>query len=325
MNTRLIATDEAGYGPRLGPLVIAATCWDLAQPLEEDVESAAVFSGFEQGFEVPSLGRVRLRDSKKLFAPGAAHGLQTLEIAMLSIAACSSPRPVQSLAQWLRLLSPSAAETLTKSRWFANLSEAFPIDLKAPVDWKQLAAAVDDHWRTATLAFRSATAAILPVGVFNSMCETAGNKATVLSEQTVQLTMPLIEEADASQIEIFCDKHGGRAYYGSLLQHFFPDGQITIEAEGRQTSRYLVKLGNQSIRWHFTAKGDSFAPVALASMVAKYTRERLMDVFNAYWQAQVPGLRPTAGYPGDANRFLTEIGDSIAMQKISDHELVRAR
>ena len=43
--------------------------------------------------------------------------------------------------------------------------------------------------------------------------------------------------------------------------------------------------------------------VALASIVSKTVRELWMDVFNAYWRARVPGLRPTAGYPVDAVRF----------------------
>ncbi|QDS88513.1 Hypothetical protein EC9_27040 [Rosistilla ulvae] len=321
MNTRLIATDEAGYGPQLGPLVIAATAWDVL----DTEDPAALFDRLEQGFELPSLGRIRIGDSKKLFAPGKVKRLKTLEAAMLSIAAIASPRPPHNLSQWLRLLSPNATKTLAKSRWFADLSEAFPIDLGSPEDWKSLRAEVAQHWQTEGLQFRSASATILPAAEFNAMCDAAGNKATLLSEQTVALVLPQIMETDANAIEVFSDKHGGRAYYGGLLQHFFPDAQVTVEVEGRLASRYRIQLGERTIRWHFTAKGDSFAPVALASMVAKYTRERLMDVFNAYWQAQVPGLRPTAGYPGDARRFVNEIGDAVAKQELAVHELVRQR
>jgi hypothetical protein len=28
-----------------------------------------------------------------------------------------------------------------------------------------------------------------------------------------------------------------------------------------------------------------------------------MGAFNAYWTTRIPGLAPTAGYPGDALRF----------------------
>ncbi len=47
--------------------------------------------------------------------------------------------------------------------------------------------------------------------------------------------------------------------------------------------------------------------VALASIVSKTVRELWMDIFNAYWQARVPGLRPTAGYHVDAIRFRRDI------------------
>jgi len=321
MNQRLIATDEAGYGPQLGPLVIASTCWDL----DGSEDPAALFAGIEEGFELPGLGRVRIGDSKKLFSPKKSGGLRGLEIAMLSVAALVSSKRVDSLAKWLDLISPESSQTLAKTRWFANLNEAFPIDLDSPADMVPVRDAVSCYWQTEAVHLQAASATILPAAAFNTICDAVGNKATLLSEQTVALVMPQILQCDAARVEVFSDKHGGRAYYGGLLQHFFPDGQVAIELETRQVSSYRIELGSRTIRWHFTAKGDSFAPVALASMVAKYTRERLMDVFNAYWQAQVPGLRPTAGYPGDAGRFIGEIGEAITRQKLADHELVRSR
>ena len=47
--------------------------------------------------------------------------------------------------------------------------------------------------------------------------------------------------------------------------------------------------------------------VALASLVSKTLREHWMDVFNHHWLAQIPGLKPTAGYPVDAVRFRQSI------------------
>jgi hypothetical protein len=47
--------------------------------------------------------------------------------------------------------------------------------------------------------------------------------------------------------------------------------------------------------------------VALASMFSKYLREVFMRHFNVYWHAQVPGIKPTAGYPSDAGRFMKQI------------------
>ncbi|MCA9134862.1 MAG: hypothetical protein KDA45_16955, partial [Planctomycetales bacterium] len=57
----------------------------------------------------------------------------------------------------------------------------------------------------------------------------------------------------------------------------------------------------------FSVGGDRFPPTALASMLAKYLRERLMESWNAFWQLHLPGIKPTAGYPLDARRFRREI------------------
>jgi hypothetical protein len=42
-------------------------------------------------------------------------------------------------------------------------------------------------------------------------------------------------------------------------------------------------------------------------MLAKYIRERLMEVLNHFWQGHVTELKPTAGYPLDARRFRAAI------------------
>ena len=58
----------------------------------------------------------------------------------------------------------------------------------------------------------------------------------------------------------------------------------------------------------FRPRAESEAlPVALASMLAKYLREVFMRQFNRFWVRQVPDLKPTAGYPGDAARFFARI------------------
>jgi len=50
-------------------------------------------------------------------------------------------------------------------------------------------------------------------------------------------------------------------------------------------------------------------------MTAKYLRETAMRAFNAFWAERVPGLRPTAGYPGDARRFREEIADRMDLRE----------
>ena len=318
---QIIATDEAGYGPQLGPLVIASTCWNC----DPTQLAQALFKQFAEQLHSSSLSHVQLADSKKLFNQRKPGGLASLETAMVSLAACLSDAKIDGLVRWLDLISPSARNRLQNLKWYEDLNAPFPESLPAIDDWNALTSVVRSLWKTEALALTGAFAEVIPAGLFNQWCDEAGNKATLLTEKTLGLIVPQIEGSKATQIEVFCDKHGGRAFYGSVLQHFFPDAELRIVEEGRLQSRYELKRGEQSIAWNFTAKGDTFEPVALASMVAKYSRERLMHVLNAYWATKVPGLAPTAGYPGDAARFLEQINDCIDRYQIDRSTLIRLR
>src|SRR5262249_14180033 len=152
--------------------------------------------------------------------------------------------------------------------------------------------------------------------------------------------------------------HGGRGSYGSLLPQafaelrnvpewtfresalasarpsakgLFDDQQLEQEPdidgmevetllESREQSRYRwrgPKVPPREIR--FSANGESEFPTALASIYAKFLRELAMRSFNAYWSQHIEGLRPTAGYAVDADRFLTDI--EAARQRLGiDHQ-----
>jgi hypothetical protein len=56
-------------------------------------------------------------------------------------------------------------------------------------------------------------------------------------------------------------------------------------------------------------------------MTAKYLRELAMHQFNRFWHEQIPGLKPTQGYPVDAKRFRAEIADLQRSLGISDDVL----
>ena len=66
----------------------------------------------------------------------------------------------------------------------------------------------------------------------------------------------------------------------------------------------------------------------MSSMIAKYLRERLMGSFNEFFSARHQGagpLKPTAGYPVDADRYLADIRPIIEAEKIARDELIRSR
>jgi hypothetical protein len=51
----------------------------------------------------------------------------------------------------------------------------------------------------------------------------------------------------------------------------------------------------------------------------------LMGEFNRYWEKHVPGVKPTAGYPGDAARFLKDITPAVQRLGISETALWRRK
>jgi hypothetical protein len=47
--------------------------------------------------------------------------------------------------------------------------------------------------------------------------------------------------------------------------------------------------------------------------------------FNKYWLGRVPGIKPTAGYPGDATRFFDEIRGTLAKDGVDKRTVWRER
>jgi len=66
-------------------------------------------------------------------------------------------------------------------------------------------------------------------------------------------------------------------------------------------------------------------PVSLASMVSKYLRELLMDCMNAYFLKMDGGLKPTAGYWQDGQRFVEELRTRLPHLVIDRERLIRCR
>jgi len=58
---------------------------------------------------------------------------------------------------------------------------------------------------------------------------------------------------------------------------------------------------------------------------SKYVRELFMRLFNDYWCAQQAALRPTAGYYGDAQRWLDDADPVLRRLQVDRRLLVRER
>jgi hypothetical protein len=161
---------------------------------------------------------------------------------------------------------------------------------------------------------------------FNRGVTETGNKAGFLAGLVMELVAGCLRSAPGAGIEIRVDKLGGRNSYGAMLAGRFPsDGLLVIE-EGRAISRYRLDRDGCGADVSFVRSGDrSHFSVALASMFGKYVREVFMRRFNAFWTRIDPGLRPTAGYPQDARRFLKEFRRAAGSAGIEPAALVRIR
>jgi hypothetical protein len=184
---------------------------------------------------------------------------------------------------------------------------------------------------------------------FNALCDEWGSKGAALSHVTVGLVRGVVDEVlgvrntvavppddaakpsatadlrQAAGVRIFFDKHGGRNRYAALVQHHFPDSWIEPVSENRNRSRYRWEHAGTSVEAEFRVGCEELLPTALASMTAKYHRELAMRAFNAFWTARIPGLRPTAGYPGDAARFREEIAAVQAELGFAEAAIWRCR
>ena len=63
--------------------------------------------------------------------------------------------------------------------------------------------------------------------------------------------------------------------------------------------------------------------IALASVFAKYSRELAMLEFNRFFQARLPGLKPTSGYYSDSRRFLGQIAPVLAELNLDKNNFIR--
>jgi len=325
----LIGTDEAGYGPNLGPLLISATVWEVPEGVGyEDLfeRLADVVAPRPEKGDSPHLPtqmgtvpffrgtRVAMADSKTLYTPGK--GLRNLERGLWAALGTLNLRPRTWRGLW-RDLAPGALDRMRSIPWYADYDEPAPLECDA-----EQCAALAETLRTGLADAGVKLFAVRSRAVFeeefNILVERFGTKGTALSMQTLALAAEIVESLPPEPVSLVCDKHGGRNRYGPLLARHFPDWLIEVRGEGRQASRYSFGPPDRRVEVCFRTKAESCLPAALASMASKYLRELAMRAVNEFWRRRLPELRPTAGYPQDAKRFRADIAEEQRRLHISD-------
>ena len=303
--TLVIGTDEAGYGPNLGPLVVAATAWQVEAPPEE-VERTIQAA-------VAAVAADRLwGDSKQIYR--GVDGLAALERGALAGIAVATGRPPGSWNELSLMVGCHDAERSPEHELLASLR--MPVEVRAgECQFDDLSAALAGRG----VRLQAVRVRVVSPGAFNRLLDAGLNKSDLLSQTTLDLAAGLL--ADAGPHVIWCDRHGGRKRYAPLVARHFSAPLVQTVEETAERSVYAIPA--RHLRIEFNVGGEARTPVALASMTAKYVRELAMLAFNEHWSRLAPGLAATAGYPVDATRWRRDAGSAVERAGVAWDEIWR--
>jgi ribonuclease HII len=321
----LVGIDEAGLGPLLGPLTVGYSAFRLPRPLSAD----AIFSlnmWRELGLSKNPAQRKKrpvVCDSKKLYSP--AKGITALEEETLGWVQLAG-HGCADFAGFRAAMCPLARERAESYDWYVKPPQ-FP--LEASLERASLRAqALRRKLEDAGYALEAFGVSPVLEGELNRLMKQLGNKARAEFEVIARILGPLWERH--RHVAVLCDRQGGRTRYGRALAHQFPEANVQALHEAKEISTYELSIpeveGRPTMFIAFIEKGDgNHLPVALASMGAKYLRELMMSQFNNWFHTYDAGIKPTAGYYGDGQRWLQDTADLRRRIGVDDARLIRAR
>ncbi|HIA28184.1 MAG TPA: hypothetical protein EYN79_08765 [Planctomycetes bacterium] len=320
----LAGLDEAGYGPKLGPMVIAMATLRSEDPIEATAPwsllAPTVGAGGRGSKGMP------VADSKRLHRSGTGD-LSRLEEAVLAFVAVERGKIPSTFRELLDHLTAGRSGYLSEYPWYQDGDIALPTSLDALA----LSGAVRRLERTldhARLAVAEVRAIPLEVIEFNSRVAEKGSKGIVDAWAMGRFLKWLWLQTDRDVIEAWTDRLGGRERYGPLLYPLFKGAKFDVIEQQREKQIYRAtsKDGKRRLTVRFQKDGEQRCfTTALASMTAKYLRELHMKLLNRWWQEHLPELRPTAGYPQDAPRFIAEVESKRLSLGIPAEVLIRQR
>jgi ribonuclease HII len=324
--------DEAGWGPMLGPFVVARSVVAIA--------GHDGHGGRDAGADVPCLWkllgkavcrlgsdrrrRIAVNDSKKLYTPSA--GLAQLERGVLAFAQLAG-RSGRTLDELLNQLCDDAASRLPDELWYgaADGGPALPHE----ADGGQVAIAGSMLSRAAAgagLSMADMNAAVIYERRFNEIIAATGSKAGCAWQAVSGHLMAIWQRWGEHHPRVVVDRQGGRKVYHELLAAMLPGAEVVLLDESDDVSRYRIEEDGRGMTVSFEVGSEQrHMPVALASMTAKYLRELLMTRYNRFFALHAPSLKPTAGYYSDGQRFIAEIEPVIRALKLDRSVLIRAR
>lgn len=317
--------DEAGYGPMLGPLCLAASVFEIddADPAEGPPDLWKRLSAVVCRAPADRRRRIAVADSKRLKGAAGAkgHPLRHLERAALAFAAGEGDLPASDEG-YLAGAGVPLASILERSPWYRG--EAVPLPLSGTAARLGIdAARLRRGLAAAGIRAAPPIVEVIDEGDFNRLCEQAG-KAQVNFAAAMRLLERIWERHATQHPRVVVDRLGGRVDYVAPLLRYFPGAELTVLGQSERVSRYRLRRDGSEITISFEAESESrHLPTALASMAAKFTRELFMLRFNRAFAAHRPEVKPTAGYVTDARRWLEEMEPTLRELGLPPAALVR--
>ncbi len=305
----VIGVDEAGYGPSMGPLTICATAWRVPCSFDAGEMSGLLEPEFLAKPIRPDSKHIPIGDSKKIHRDAMA-----VEGLILGARFLCFELDGKIASEWDARISSFASldwKRIAAIPWYAKRVSTHSVVLdQTIVDQPAHFLAANEKLRRNAIRLVGVRMRVIDEVEFNRQVDLTGNKSTLLSEASLALVKQVICEfaSVGEEVEVYCDKHGGRNRYQAILSFIFDEKWFAIEIEGRACSRYTATWAGHAMQIQFKVDGDSIFPSAAASILAKWTREELMERLNAFWQENVSErVASTAGYYVDALRFADQV------------------
>jgi ribonuclease HII len=306
-----IGLDEAGLGPTLGPLVIGAFATIEHAAAKSDRLRAHLA---EMIAEPPCKdGRIEIGDSKAIHQ--GARKLARLERSALATIVWVHGQLPATIGALFELVLVREFEQSNDRRapWWQDLDEPLPVACSRD-ELLELGARLRDcaerngvkpMWYRADLL----DAARVNRELTDEDQRDDGSKNTWSTHAVLRMAALANGTLACARTSVACDMAGGRrAYEAALRRAFGTEVEIAVVGEGREASRYRLNLPGAELELAFMVGGDRIDPrISWGSILAKYLRELLLRPFNRYFVGRVARLRPTAGYPEDARRFIDEV------------------